>query len=137
MDYQGYTRPRDANEATVVVYIKLYHSLNPGPTSNGATYSARMTPFNRLVFFTRFFRVYGHLLHSRGQGESYPARRIKSKLNCLKWHLPYLLGPFFGRDMPIQSVLAPRMRPPVPLNRTLDHSEMGFNGSNAFYGLVY
>jgi hypothetical protein len=50
-------------------------------------------------------------------------------------HLTYLLGPFFRRDMPIQSVSAP-VRPPAPLNRTLDHSEMGSNGSNAFYGLV-
>jgi hypothetical protein len=51
-------------------------------------------------------------------------------------HLDYLLGPFFGGDMPIQSVSAP-VRPPAPLNRTLDHSKMGSNGSNAFYGLVY
>jgi hypothetical protein len=67
----GSTVEEEVSEAMVVVYIKLYHSLTPG-TSNGATYSARTTSFDRLVFFTRFFRVYGHLSHSRGQGELDP-----------------------------------------------------------------
>jgi hypothetical protein len=74
----GFTVKEEVSKATVVMYIKLYHTLTPG-TSNGVTYSARTTSFDRLLSFARLFRVYGQFSHSRGQGELYP-RRDESKV---------------------------------------------------------
>jgi hypothetical protein len=78
----GSTVKEEVNEAAVVMKNKLYHTLTPG-TSNGVTYSARTTSFDCLVFFTPLFRAYGHFSQSRGQGEEYPTRRIKSTWECL------------------------------------------------------